>query len=158
MTFDLQDFLTLAVSPGQTHLKCGVNNCDNGALNDKLSRTHLSCDLKVYSFFDSLLFLTSPPCSCLLLLHLCRRAGAVHYSGFRVVIGHTLMTNSFSSDFCRISILCRAAAHLTKQAPHSCFLSLPWQLESQPRMGHQAFYQNTMVCIILFVCMAAQSS
>lgn len=94
-------------------------------------------------------------------LRLCHCAGAVHYFGFRVVIGHTLMTNSFSSDFCSISILCCSTAHLAKQAPHSCFLPLPWQLESQPRMGHQGFlstHHGVYHLICLYVCMVSHIS
>lgn len=41
------------------------------------------------------------------------------FVGFWVVIGHTLMTNSFSPDFCCISILCSDAACPNKSAPRA---------------------------------------
>lgn len=67
--------------------------------------------------------------------------------GFRVVIGHTLMTNSSSPAFCRISILllwCSLSQQTSPSRWNRCFLPLPWQLASQPETGSRVVYETNL--------------
>lgn len=111
----------------------------------------------IMDFLGFFLFWLTPllRCICMLVLQvcLCHCASVVHYFGFRVVIGHLWLINLWfilSAQNSAASQMC-AAADLNKQAPHACFLPLPWQLVFQPRNQVFFFFMKTPWCVLSYV-------